>query len=97
MSEAASDCLRRAVDDADRFGVRQMCRVLWPVLVLLVISTGVTLLPLLAPALTIPLWILDKAFVLLIAAMRYTCCVCIYDEVRRQTLPASIPDFSTKG
>lgn len=80
----ARECLRMAVDDADAFGVWQMCKVLWPVALPFVLHVTVTTAAAFIPALDIPARVLQVLCNLLILALEYACFVCIYDEMRQR-------------
>lgn len=87
-SFTASDCLRYAVDDADAFGIWQMCRVLWPLAVIFAANIALGVAAVYAPLLTIPAEIISIAATLFTVAMRKACYVCIYDEMRQRAIAA---------
>ena len=80
----ARECLRMAVDDADAFGVWQMCKVLWPVALPFALHVTVTTAAAFVPVLDIPALVLQVLCTLLILALEYACFVCIYDEMRQR-------------
>ena len=73
-----------AVDDADAFGVWQMCKVLWPVALPFALHVTVTTAAAFVPVLDIPALVLQVLCTLLILALEYACFVCIYDEMRQR-------------
>lgn len=87
-SFTASDCLRYAVDDADAFGIWQMCKVLWPLAVIFAANIALGVAAVYAPLLTIPAEIISIAATLFTVAMRKACYVCIYDEMRQRAIAA---------
>lgn len=96
-SRTASDCLRLAVDDADAFGIWQMCRVLWPLAVIFAVNIALAVAAVYAPVLTIPAGIIDIAAGLFSTAMMEACLVCIYDEMRQQAIAAQEAIPATEG
>lgn len=80
----ARECLRMAVDDADAFGVWQMCKVLWPMALPFALHVTVTTAAAFVPVLDIPALVLQVLCTLLILALEYACFVCIYDEMRQR-------------
>ena len=90
----AREALRQAVDDADAFGVWQMCKVLWPQAVLFAADIAVLVVAEYAPALTIPAQIFDLICDLFMLSLQYSCFVCIYDEMRQRIRAAeeAVPD-----
>lgn len=80
----AREALRQAVDDADAFGIWQMCKVLWPMALIFTASTGMLVAAEYIPVLTLPAHLLDPVCDLLMTALQYTCFVCMYDEMRQR-------------
>lgn len=80
----AREALRQAVDDADAFGVWQMCKVLWPTVVLFAVDVGVQVVAEYVPALAIPAQIFSPTCGLFRLSLQYTCFACIYDEIRQR-------------
>lgn len=96
-SFTASDCLRYAVDDADAFGIWQMCRVLWPLAVIFAADVAMMIAAIFVPALTIPAAVFSIISSLFIIALKYTCYVCVYDEMRQQTIAAEAAVPANEG
>lgn len=96
-SRTASDCLRLAVDDADAFGIWQMCRVLWPLAIIFAVNIALAVAAVYAPVLTIPAGIIDIAAGLFSTAMMEACLVCIYDEMRQRAIAAQEAIPATEG
>lgn len=96
-SFTASDCLRYAVDDADAFGIWQMCRVLWPLAIIFAADVAMMIAAIFVPALSIPFEIFTAANDLLFIFLRYTCYVCIYDEMRQRAIAAEAAVPANEG
>jgi len=96
-SFTASDCLRYAVDDADAFGVWQMCRVLWPLAIIFAADVAMMIAAIFIPALSIPFEVFTAASDLLVIFLRYTCYVCIYDEMRQRAIAAEAAVPANEG
>ena len=90
----AREALRQAVDDADAFGVWQMCKVLWPTVVLFAADVGVQVVAEYVPSLNVPAQIFDLICDLFRLSLQYSCFVCIYDEMRQRIRAAeeAVPD-----
>lgn len=90
----AREALRQAVDDADAFGIWQMCKVLWPQAVLFAVDIGVLVVAEYAPSLNVPAQIFDLICDLFMLSLQYSCFVCIYDEMRQRIRAAeeAVPD-----
>lgn len=96
-ARTASDCLRLAVDDADAFGIWQMCKTLWPLAILFAVEVVFWLAAELVPALSIPANLLAVLTSLLFLFLQYACYVCIYDEMRQRALAAAAAVPETEG
>lgn len=96
-SFTASDCLRYAVDDADAFGVWQMCRVLWPLAVIFAADAAMMIAAMFVPALTIPFEVFTAASDVPFIFLLYTCYVCIYDEMRQRAIAAQEASPASEG
>ena len=93
----ASMCLRFAVDDADAFGLWNMCKVLLPAIGLLLLSIAMTIIGILVPAVSVPAAILVALADLLCLSMKYACYACIYDEMRQRIRAAEEAIPSNEG
>lgn len=87
-ARTASDCLRRAVDDADAFGLWNMCKVLLPAIGLLLLSMAMSIIGIFVPAVSVPAAILVALADLLCLIVKYACYACIYDEMRQRSIAA---------
>lgn len=82
----ASECLRLAVDDADAFGLWNMCKVLLPAIAMMLLSIAIDVVGGLVPAVSVPAAILVGLADLLCLSTKYACFACIYDEMRQRAL-----------
>ena len=83
-SLTAKEALRQAVDDAGAFGVWQMCKVLWPVVIPFGISIAASLLSEFTPMPERAAEIISVPCRLVMSVFPIACCVCIYDEIRQR-------------
>lgn len=84
----ATDCLRFAVDDMDLFTIRAMLRTIWPIYVLIVVSVLFAAIAAFVPALSIPADMISASLLLVSLVLKYTCYVCVYDEMRQRDIAA---------
>lgn len=84
----ASVCLLFAVNDADAFGLRNMCKVLLPAIGLLLLSMAMSIIGIFVPAVSVPAAILVALADLLCLIVKYACYACIYDEMRQRSIAA---------
>ena len=83
-SLTATEAIRLAVDDADAFGVWQMCKVLWPVVIPFVISVAASLLSEFTPMPELAAVVISVPCRMFMSVFPIACYVCIYDEIRQR-------------
>ena len=83
-SMTATEALRLAVDDADAFGIWQMCKVLWPVVLPFVVIMAVPLLELIVPVPGAVENIVLGLYSMVTSVFPLACYICIYDETRQR-------------
>ena len=80
----ARETLRQAVDDAGAFGIWQMCRVLWPMIIPYGINVAVQLLAQFTPMPGLAAGIISAPCSMFMSVFPIACYVCIYDEIRQR-------------
>lgn len=83
-SLTATEAIRLAVDDAGAFGIWQMCKVLWPVVLPFVVIMAVPLLELIAPVPGAVENIVLGLYSMVTSVFPLACYICIYDETRQR-------------
>lgn len=83
-SLTATEALRLAVDDSGAFGIRQMCLVLWPVVIPFGVYLTVALLELIFPVLGAVENVILGLYGMVTSVFPLACYVCIYDEIRQR-------------
>ena len=83
-SRTATEALRLAVDDADAFGLWQMCKVLWPVAIPFGITLALALLNRFIPVPGTVENVVLGPYSMATSVFPLVCYVCIYDEIRQR-------------
>ena len=80
----ASDCLSWATDDMNLFTIRSLFRTIWPLFAVGLVDILLSQSVLPFPALALPVTIFISLTEPLVVAVRYSCYVCVYDEIRQR-------------
>ena len=83
-SLTATEAIRLAVDDAGAFGIWQMCKVLWPVVLPFGVIMAVPLLELIVPVPGAVENIVLGLYSMVTSVFPLACYICIYDETRQR-------------